>query len=303
MQDMHLDSLDLNLLVALNALIAERSVTRAAERLGLSQPALSHTLARLRKALGDPLLVRSPRGMDLTPRAQAIAAPLARALDDLAGAVQPPAPFDPAHAIRRFRIATDDYLERLLLPKLLAGMWREGPSISVEVRTAGPRSGHDLADGVVDAVIAPARVIGRLPGAYTQHLFDEKFVCLSRVGHPAIGRRLTLETFVAVPHLLVSPGGRPGSIVDTALAKLGLRRRVAVVVPHFLAAPPIVRQSDAVVTLGQRFALASGEGLRIHPPPLELPDFDVSLFWHERDHGDAAHTWFRRMIAGAAKAI
>lgn len=303
MQDMHLRRLDLNLLVALNALIAERSVTHAAERLGLSQPAVSHTLARLRKALGDPLLVRSPRGMDLTPRAQAIASPLARALEDLAGAVRPLAPFDPARATRRFRIATDDYLERLLLPKLLADMWQEGPGIGVEASIAGPRSGHDLADGVVDAVIAPAGVVGRLPGAYTQHLFDERFVCLSRVEHPTIGRRLTLDTYVALPHLLVSPGGRPGSIVDAALAKLGLRRRVAVVIPHFLAAPPIVRQSDAIVTLGRRLALASGEGLRIHPPPLELPDFAVALFWHERDHGDPAHIWFRRMVAGAAKAI
>jgi DNA-binding transcriptional LysR family regulator len=303
MQDVHLHSLDLNLLVALDALIAERGVTRAAERLGLSQPAVSHALARLRKTLGDPLLVRSPRGMDLTPRAQGIAAPLARALVDLAAAVRPPAPFDPAASTRRFRIATDDYPERLVLPKLLARLWREGPGVEVEVMTTGPRSGHDLADGLADAVIAPAGVIGSLPGAYTQHLFDERFVCLSRVRHPTIGRRLTLDTYIALPHLLVSPGGRPGSIVDKALSKLGRRRRVAVVVPHFLAALPIVRQSDVVVTIGRRLALASREGLRIHAPPLELPGFGVSLFWHEREHGDPAHAWFRRIVASVAKTI
>ncbi len=271
MQDVHLQGLDLNLLVALDALIAERSVTRAAERLGLSQPAVSHTLARLRKALGDPLLVRAPRGMELTPRAQSIAAPLARALSDIAAAVRPPGSFHPARAKRRFRIATDDYLGRLLLPKLLARLWQEGPGIDVEVAVAGPRSGHQLADGLVDAVIAPAGVIGRLPGAYTQHLFDERFASLSRIGHPAIRRRLTLDAFVALPHVLVAPGGRPGSIVDTALAKLGLRRRVAVIIPHFLAALPIVRQSDAIVTIGRRLAVASRDGLRIHAPPLDLP--------------------------------
>lgn len=303
MQDVHLRSLDLNLLVALDALIAERNVTRAANQLGLSQPAVSHALARLRKSLGDPLLVRSPQGMDLTPRAQALAAPLARALGDLAAAIQSPAPFDPARATRLFRIATDDYLERLLLPKLLPRLWREGPGIDVEVTTTGARSGHDLADGLVDIVIAPAGVIGSLPGAYTQHLFEERFVCLSRQGHPAIGRRLTLDAYVALPHLLVSPGGRPGSIVDKALSKLRRRRRVSVVVPHFLAALPIVRQSDVVVTMGKRLALASREGLRIHSPPLELPGFGVSMFWHEREHGDAAHIWFRRIVAGVAKSI
>lgn len=303
MQDVHLRRLDLNLLVVLEALISERSVTRAADRLGLTQPAVSHALGRLRKSLGDPLLVRVPRGMELTPRAQAIARPLARALDDLAAAVRPPAQFEPASASRRFRIATDDYLERLLLPKLLARLWRAGPGIDIEVTTAGPRSGHELADGPLDAVIAPTGVIGRLPGAYTQHLFDERFVCLSRARHPAIGRKLTLDDYVSLPHLLVSPGGRPGSVVDSALARLGLRRRVAITVPHFLAALPIVRQSDAIVTIGRRLALASREGLRIHAPPLELPGFDVSLFWHERDHADPAHIWFRRMVAGTARAI
>jgi DNA-binding transcriptional LysR family regulator len=303
MLDLNIDRLNLNLLVALDALIAERSVTRAAARLGLSQPAVSHALARLRKALGDPLLVRSPRGMDLTPRAQAIAGPLTRALGDLAAAVRPPAFFDPARTARRFRIATDDYLERLLLPKLLPRLWQEAPGIDIEVTTSGARSGHDLADGLVDAVIAPAGVIGPLPGAYTQHLFEERFVCLSRQDHPAIGRRLTLDAYVAVPHILVSPGGRPGSIVDKALSKLGRRRRVAVNVPHFLAALPIVRQSDVVITIGSRLAFASREGLRIHKPPLDLPGFSVSLFWHEREHADPAHVWFRRIVASVAKAM
>jgi DNA-binding transcriptional LysR family regulator len=301
MQTVHLRGIDLNLLATLDALIAERNVTRAGERLGLSQPATSHALARLRKAFDDPLLVRASGGMELTPRAQAIADPLARALEALAEAVRSPAPFDPAKAERRFRIGTDDYLERMLLPKLLARVWRDAPGIDVEVTVTGSRSGQDLAEGRVDAVIAPTGVIGPLPGAYTQHLFDERFVTLARSGHPAVGKRLSLDAYIALPHVLVSPGGRPGSVVDTALASLGRQRRVALVVPHFLAAIEIVRQSDAIVTLGRRLARAARPGLRVHEPPLELPGFGVSLYWHQREHADPAHIWFRRLVAKAGK--
>lgn len=303
MQDIHDRHLDLNALVVLRTLVEERGVTRAAERLGLTQSAVSHALAKLRRVLGDPLLVRSPGGMEPTPRAQAIAVPLARALDDLVGAVRPPASFEPMQSDRRFRVATDDYLERVLLPPLLARLWQEGPAINISVASTGSQSGHDLAAGLVDVVIAPSGVIGRLPGAFTQRLFFEEFVCLVRDDHPLVRDRLSLRRFVALPHVLVAPGGRPGSIVDKALAREGFRRRVAVQVPHFLAALAIVRASDAVLTVGRRLAVAAGEGLRMHRPPLALPGFDVSLFWHERGHTDPGHVWLRRLVGLAARSI
>jgi DNA-binding transcriptional LysR family regulator len=303
MQDVHLRRLDLNLLVVLHALLAERSVTRAAEQVGLSQPATSHALARLRKALGDRLLVRTPRGMELTPRARAMAEPLERALADLGRALDTPARFEAPRSRRRFLIATDDYIELILLPVLLKRLWHEAPGIDIRVTGVNPRSGEDLASGRVDLVIDPVQVLGPLPGAYSQRILEERFVCVVREDHPAIGQKISLKTFAALPHALVAPGGRPGSIVDTALAKLGMRRRVAVQVPHFLAAPPLVRQTDVVLTVGERIAKSFPDGLRILEPPIDLASFTVETIWHERNHADPAHMWFRSMIADVAKSI
>ncbi|HET7714432.1 MAG TPA: LysR family transcriptional regulator [Bauldia sp.] len=306
MHDVHEDSLrglDLNLLIVLKALIAEKSVTRAAALLGLSQPAASHALARLRKALGDRLLVRTPQGMEPTPRARAIAEPLERALADLARAINRPGPFDPARARRRFRIATDDYHEIVLLPRLLARLWHEAPGIDIRVTPVSDRSGRDLAEGRIDLIIDPVTVLGPLPGAYAQRILDERFVCAVREGHPAVGKKLTLEVLVKLPHVLVAPAGRPGGVVDAALTKLGLRRRVAVEIPHFLAVPAIVREIDAVATMPERIARAFGAGLRILAPPIDLPSFTIETVWHERHHGDPAHAWFRGLVAEVARSL
>jgi DNA-binding transcriptional LysR family regulator len=303
MHDVHLRDLDLNLLVVLRALIAERSVTRAAAEVGLSQPAMSHALARLRTALGDQLLVRTPRGMEPTPRAKAIAEPLERALANLREAVNAPTAFDPKRARRGFRIATDDYLELVLMPQLLARLWLEAPGINVRILNSSGRSGHDLAEGRIDLIIDPVSAFGPLPGAYSQRIIEERFVCVVRADHPRVRKRLTLDTFVALPQALVAPGGRPGSIVDAALAKRGLRRRVALEIPHFLAAPHIVRHTDVILTIGERIAQAMADGLRILAPPIELPRFTVETIWHERHHADPAHTWFRHVVAEVAKEL
>lgn len=303
MHSVHLGNLDLNLLVVLHALITERSVTRAAAEVGLTQPAMSHALARLRKALGDPLLVRTPRGMEPTPRAKAMAEPLERALADLREAVSSPTTFDPRRARGRFRIATDDYLELILMPKLLARLWQEAPGIDLRLSSSSSRSGHDLAEGRIDMIIDPVSAFGPLPGAYSQRILEERFVCVVRADHPRIGKRLTLEAFVELPHALVAPGGRPGGIVDAALAKRGMRRRIAIAVPHFLAAPAIVRQTDVILTVGERIAKALGDGLRILSPPIPLPRFSVETIWHERYHADPARSWLRHVVAEVAKGL
>jgi len=304
MHAMHLRQLDLNLLPVLDALLAERSVTRAARRLGLSQPATSHALARLRSALGDPLLVRTPRGMRMTPHAEAIAGDLRRALADLESAVAPAAAFDASRARRGFRVATDDYCEFVLLPALLSRIDREAPGVDLHILRLTGREGADLAEGHVDAVIGIVEVLGPLPGAYTQRLFDERFVCLVRKGHPLVGRRLSLATFAGLRHALVAPRGDGRGVVDAALAKLGLDRRVSVQVPHFLVAPQIVRASDVILTVGERLARAAApSGLRIFPPPLALPGFTVSLIWHGRNHADPGHAWFRNVAAEVGRAL
>lgn len=303
MQDVHLHRLDLNLLVVLQALLAERSVTRAAERLALSQPAVSHALARLRRSFGDRLLVRTPRGMEPTPRAKAMTEPLERALADLTRAVSSPGEFDPRRARGRFHVATDDYLELVLMPRLLARVWREAPGIDIHVHNVSARSGHDLAEGRIDFIVDPLDALGQLPGAYSQRILDERFVCIVRAGHPALGKPLTAKAFASLSHALVVPAGRPGSIVDTALAKLGLRRRVAIAIPHFIAAPAIIRETDAIATLPRRIALTLGDGLTLIEPPIALPTFTIETVWHERNHNDPAHAWLRACISEVSRGL
>jgi DNA-binding transcriptional LysR family regulator len=308
MHAMHLEGLDLNLLVALRALLAERHVTRAATRIGLSQPAMSHALARLRELLGDPLLVRTTGGMRPTPRAEAMTEPLERVLEDLGRVLATPAPFDPASSTRRFRIATSDYIELVLLPSLLARVWSEAPHVDVRVSNLDRGSPEDLVEGRLDLAIGLVGQFGSpaaAQGIRSQRILTEKFVCVVREGHPLIKKRLTLDDFVALPHALVAPRGDGGSVVDTALAKLGRRRRVALEIPHFLVAPHVVRETDLVLTLAGRLAerLAPMLGLRQLAPPIELEGFTMSMVWHERQHADASQAWMRRAIAGAAKEI
>ena len=308
MHPVHLESLDLNLLVALRALLAERHVTRAAARVGLSQPAMSHALARLRDLLGDPLLVRTPSGMRPTARAEAMTLPLERALEDLGRALASPAPFEPQKATRKFRIATNDYMELVLFPRLLARVWAEAPNVDIRlVNLVGDGSG-ELAEGRIDlAMGVVARFGGPAPaGALrTQRLLSDRFVCVVREGHPVVKKRLSMSDFIALPHALVAPRGDSGGVVDTALARLGKKRRVAVEVPHFLVAPHIVRETDLVLTLAERIAktLAPLLGLRQMAPPLELEGFSMTMVWHERQHADPAHEWLRGVVKSTAKAL
>lgn len=308
MQATNLEGLDLNLLVALRALLAERHVTKAAARVGLSQPAMSHALARLRALLGDPLLVRTSSGMQPTARAEAMTVPLERALEDLGRVLASPDAFDPARSTRKFRIATNDYMELVLFPRLLARLWREAPGIDVRVRNLEARSNEDLAEARIDLAMGVVGSFGapEAPqGIRTKRLVSDRFVCVVRDGHPTVKKRLSLDEFVALPHALVAPRGESGSVVDTALAALGKKRRVAVEVPHFLVAPHVVRETDVVLTLAARVANSLGPllGLRQLAPPIGLEGFSMMMVWHERQHADAAHAWLRALIAEVAKEL
>ncbi|WP_234023079.1 LysR family transcriptional regulator [Sorangium cellulosum] len=300
-----LAALDLNLLVVLDALLAERHVTRAAARVGMTQPACSHALGRLRRALGDPLLVRGARGaMLLTPRAEALGPGLRAALQGLATALRGEAQFDPATARRRFRIAAGDYAELVLLPPLLSILAREAPGIDVwMVPLSLTREGvvAQLASGAADVAIGPPR--GSWPdGLHMRALFEERFRCVLRRGHPAARGRLSLDRYCGLSHLLVTPRGTPGSFVDDALAALGRSRRVAAAVPHFLVAPHVIAATDLVATLGARIvdATAAPLGLSVLPPPIELASFSFSLIWHRRTQNDQAHRWLRDQVVKAA---
>lgn len=307
MQDVNLGAVDLNLLVALRALLTERHVTRAAARVGLSQPAMSHALARLRELFDDPLLVRTAAGMQPTPRAEALAPALTSALDELARLVAPPGAFDPRASTRRFRITADDYTELVLLPHVLERVWKEGPDIDVQIRAPVGRGIEDIVEGRADFSIVPARSGPGPRGVYVQKLFHEEFVAVVRADHPHVKKKLSLDEYLALPHALISPRGEAGSVVDNALAKLRRTRRVAVEIPHFLVAPHLVQKTDLVLLLGERVAAVMAEplGLRVLAPPreLDLQGFSVSLIWHERHRADPAHAWLRKVIAAAAKAV
>lgn len=287
--------LDLNLLTALDALLRERHVTRAARMLGLSQPAMSHSLRRLRALLGDPLLVRSGQGMVLTARAEALRPRVRDVLERVAPLFEP-ASFEPARCERTFHLVASDFMGWLLLPALLGRLAREAPRASLRLLPPMEDVPGALDTGRVDLALG---VFSRPPeGLRQQRLFTDALVCAVRRGHPQVRARLSLETFLRLSHVVVAPRGLPGSLVDEALAHQGLRRHVALTVPHFLLAPHVVASSDAVTSLSGHLArkLAPQLSLAVFPVPLALPRQSQSLLWHERTQADAAQRWLREVV-------
>lgn len=291
-------ALDLNLLVTLDALLSERNVTRAAERLHLSQPAVSVQLSKLRAAFGDPLLLPGPRGMRPTARADALRTPLREALDTLQQAVAPAGPFDPAAADQDWRVAASDYAAATVVHPALAGLRAMAPGTRLAVvemvpaqiaRQAG-QGGIDLAFHTLDD--AP-------PGLRQRRLFVERYVLVGRADHPRLRRRPTLAQFCRLEHVIVSPdGGGFSGATDEALAAHGLSRRVVLSVPHFLFVPSAVADTDLVAMLPERLA-TKHPALRVVEPPVEVPAFELVMLWHERLHRDPAHRWLREHIAAS----
>ena len=301
MHRMNLASVDLNLLVALDALLAERSVTRAARRLGLSQPAASHALGRLRYLLGDPLLVRSGSQMVLTPRAETLVGRVRAALDAAANVLEAPGAFDPARETRPLRLAGTDFTQVGLLPRLSARLAEEAPALDVWVHPNSDEMLSLVAQGEIDIALGPVR--GLAVNLEKESLFEERFVCMVREGHPLARGRVTIERFAKARHAMIAPRGTAGGIVDDLLLRHGLARRVALRIPHFLVAPHVVAQTDLVLTLPERVARLYEKHLaiRILRLPMEVPGFTVSMVWHVRSQSDPAQVWIRRMIREVAK--
>ncbi len=298
MHGMHLEEMDMNLLLVLDALLATRSVTAAAGRLRLSQSATSHALARLRSLLGDALLVRGKGGLVPTSRAEQMAPGVRAAIAGLREAIAGPARFDPATAKRELVVGGADYSALVTFPPLLASLAELAPGIDVTMRSTGADPIVELLHGECDVAFAPVAPTNDKPGIHARALFDDRFVCIVRKDHPSLARRWTPESFAKLRHAFIAPRGRPGGAVDDALATAGLKRRVAVMLPQFLAAPFIVAQTDLVLTLPERVAMtfASSLPLAIVPPPLQVPGFTMAMLWHERTHDDPAHRWLRERI-------
>jgi len=307
MHAVHLTSLDLNLLVALDALLAERHVTRAASRIGLSQSAMSHALARIREVFDDPMLVRTSEGMYPTDRALALEPQLRRALGELSVALAGGgAAFEPRTSQRTFSIGTTDYAGIVLLPALLEHVRRDAPGIDIVVKPLSPEWSSTLGVGAVDVVLGPARVADHdAQGIAHEPIWSDRFRCVVRRGHPLARGRITVERYVAYPHVMVAPNGTRGSFVDDALALHGHRRRVACMVPHFLVAPHLVARTDLVLTASERVVCRELAHLDLvdRPLPIDFAAFSISMLWHERNTNEPGHTWFRdvlRTIAGTA---
>jgi DNA-binding transcriptional LysR family regulator len=294
-----LAGIDANLLVVLDAILETGSVAESAKQLGLSASAVSHALARLREMVGDPILVRAGRKMTLTARAKAIAPALREGLARVASSVEEPKAFAPEAEERVVRIGAIDFATRQILPKVLDVLRREAPRVDVVVTQFDPRSLDALAAGELDLVLALRRTQAKARQAVLLH---EPFVSMIRKGHPALAEKMTPKRFAALPHALVSPTSTRRASVDDELEKLGLSRRVALVVPTLAAAAAAVAESDMVVTGSRREALAAAKHLplELFDPPVPLAPFAVAMFWHERDHKDPFSTWLRGRIAAVS---
>jgi DNA-binding transcriptional LysR family regulator len=296
-------AIDLNLVRLLSALLDEQHLTRAGKRLALTQSATSHALRRLRRLCGDPLFVRTSRGLAPTARAQELAEPVREAMRALERCFRAEKPFVAASAVRSFSIATSDYGSFVLAPRLLARLGREAPDVDLWFRTVDASLEEQLARGDADVGVVPTRRDELPVGIRSRPLYRERFVCLVRKGHPLLKKRIDLASWTSMHHVFIAPRGTPGGVVDETLAQLGKRRRVALAVPHFLLAPHVVAGSDLVVTVGARVAEAFAEilPLRVVHPPVKLPGFEVRMYWHERHHRDPAQQWFRDAVRGAAE--
>lgn len=287
--------IDLNLLVILDALLGEQHVTRAAERLHLSQPAVSHALARLRDLLGDPLLVRAGSGLVPTARALELAAPLAETLAQVQSLLAPNT-FDPASARRTFRLAMSDYGAAIILPGLIRTLRTEAPGIDLQISHA---SREGMVEGLLNGDIdLAAGVLPELPGDLrSTPLFEERYVCLlDRQSLPAAGV-LDLPTYLSRPHVLLEMRGSGTPEIERTLTALRERRRVAISLPHWSVAPQFISGTDLILTVASR-ALneVDDESLIVVPPPFEIAPFTFVSAWHKRRGGDQALNWLNQRI-------
>jgi DNA-binding transcriptional LysR family regulator len=290
---------DLNLLVVFDVLLRLQSATRAAAELGMSQPAISLALNKLRKALGDPLFVRGSRGVGESPRAEGLAVPVRQVLDQIRNDVLRQPSFDPAATERTFTFNMADVGELVFLPRLRAHLQAAAPGANIRTVSTPPGElAAALESGEVDLAVG---YFPHLQGAaiYQQRLFGHTFVCIVRKDHPVVRAQMTKKQFLEADHVVVDQEGKSHELFEETLAAQGLVRRVALRVPHFLAVPLIVAESDLVVTvpyaIGASFAKMAD--LRLLRPPIEVARAEVKQHWHARFHHDRANRWIRGVVA------
>jgi DNA-binding transcriptional LysR family regulator len=298
----NLGRIDLNLLVHLDALLREKSVTRAASRVGIGQSAMSHNLARLRELFSDELLTRGSEGMRLTPRAATLLEPVQTMLAQVEALVSRDRAFDPATAVRTFRFGLPDSMEILIMPALLARMRGVAPGIHLRLYNFdASKLLDDLDSDEMDLAIGYDAFQQGQVHHKRRKLFTETYVCMFNAEITGIAPPISLEDFVRLPHVLTSlrPGRSVRGIVDEALEKHGLRRTVVLTTPRFLTVPSLVARAPVIVTMQARLArlFAAEFGLSLSPLPVELDRVTVSLIWHASYDHDPAHAWLRDQVA------
>ena len=300
----NIDGVEVFLLRSFAALMAERSVSRSAEALNTSQPAVSKALARLRELFDDPLLIRAHGRMVPTNRALELDDPVRRILADLASVIESPHSFDPLTARVTFRLTAPETVEHLILPRLIAHLQHAAPGVRVEARhPSRDQALRWLETGEIDFRLGwlehPPQAL------HSATLYRDRLVCLARKDHPEIIGRITLEQYLTLPHarLEVAPHGMSGRAIDRAAAKLGRKLRISLVVQNYGTVVHTVARSNLIATVSERMLKSAEQhlGLQVLDPPLRLPETRINMFWHQRTHKDSRHRWFRQQISAIAR--
>ncbi len=294
---MELTEVDLNQLVLFQQLMVERRVSRVAESLGLTQPAVSNTLAKLRRQFGDELFVRTPAGMMPTPFAEQLAEPVGYALGMIHSGLNQHRAFDPATVKRSVTVGMTDIGEIVFLPALVDRLRHEAPGISLNtVRNSATNLRDDMEAGKVDLAIGPLPQLKA--GFFQRRLFRQRYVCLFRQGHPLERKRLSLADFKAAEHLAVVSAGTGHGKVDELIRRAGVERIVRLSIPHFVSVGHILQRTDLMATVTERLAESLTEpfGLTYRPHPIDLPEIAINVFWHAKVHRSPAHQWLRTVV-------
>lgn len=292
-----LRNFDLNLLLVFNQLLLDKSVSVAADRLGITQPAVSNSLKRLRTALKDDLFLRTSKGMEPTPYAQHLAEPVLYALNALQSVLTRRDSFDPLTSTRTFHLAMTDIGEIYFMPPLMERLSQLAPGIRMS--THRPNTGdlqNDMASGSVDLALGLQPNLQA--GFFQRRLFQQRYVCVYRSGHPKARTPMSLEMFSALEHVSVVAANTGHSEIDLLLDRAGVKRNIRLEVPHFVAVGHILHSTDMIATLPERFALRCQEpfDLVVSPHPVPLPEIAITLFWHGKYHRDPASLWLRQLI-------
>ena len=294
---MELSDIDLNQLVLFQQLVVERRVSKVAENLGLTQPAVSNALAKLRRKFGDELFVRTPAGMVPTPFAEQLAEPIGYALGMIHSGLNQHSRFDLASVKRSVTIGMTDIGEIVFLPDLVERLRREAPGVSLgTVRTTATTLRDDMESGKVDLAIGPLPQLKA--GFFQRRLFKQRYVCLFRKGHALDRKRLSLADFQAAEHLIIGSAGTGHGKVDDLIRRAGVDRNVRLTVPHFVSVGHLLRRTDMVATVTERLAesLVEPFDLTFRPHPIDLPEIAINVFWHAKVHRSPIHQWLRGVV-------